>query len=216
MKISYAVTVCNELLELQRLLPFLIENKRDIDEIVIFFDTKNGSKSVEEYLRAQSVNKVPFRWFGYHFDGHFANMKNALTEACLGKYIYQIDADEMISEYVMSLLPQVLEANDIDVVRVPRINTVEGLTQEHISRWKWHVNERGWVNFPIISGEFTEIHRKYVGKIKYMRYLAVIKLWQYFQQMKNGVYTTIKILSVKNVKMHTTLRCENLICNKPY
>jgi len=148
MKISYAVTVCNELVEIQRLLPFLIENKRDIDEIVIFFDTNNGSKSVEEYLRAQSVNKVPFRWMGYHFDGHFANMKNALTETCVGDYIYQIDADEMISEYVMSSLPQVLEQNDVDVVRVPRINTVEGLTQEHISIWKWHVNERGWVNFP--------------------------------------------------------------------
>jgi len=148
MKISYAVTVCNELVEIQRLLPFLIENKRDIDEIVIFFDTNNGSKSVEEYLRAQSVNKVPFRWMGYHFDGHFANMKNALTETCVGDYIYQIDADEMISEYVMSLLPQLLEQNDVDVVRVPRINTVEGLTQEHISIWKWHVNERGWVNFP--------------------------------------------------------------------
>ena len=148
MKISYAVTVCNELVEIQRLLPFLIENKRDIDEIVIFFDTNNGSKSVEEYLRAQSVNKVPFRWMGYHFDGHFANMKNALTETCVGDYIYQIDADEMISEYVMSLLPQVLEQNNVDVVRVPRINTVEGLTQEHISIWKWHVNERGWVNFP--------------------------------------------------------------------
>ena len=148
MKISYAVTVCNELVEIQRLLPFLIENKRDIDEIVIFFDTNNGSKSVEEYLRAQSVNKVPFRWMGYHFDGHFANMKNALTETCVGDYIYQIDADEIISEYVMSLLPQVLEQNKVDVVRVPRINTVEGLTQEHISIWKWHVNERGWVNFP--------------------------------------------------------------------
>ena len=148
MKISYAVTVCNELVEIQRLLPFLIENKRDIDEIVIFFDTNNGSKSVEEYLRAQSVNKVPFRWMGYHFDGHFANMKNALTETCVGDYIYQIDTDEIISEYVMSLLPQVLEQNNVDVVRVPRINTVEGLTQEHISIWKWHVNERGWVNFP--------------------------------------------------------------------
>ena len=148
MKISYAVTVCNELVEIQRLLPFLIENKRDIDEIVIFFDTNNGSKSVEEYLRAQSVNKVPFRWMGYHFDGHFANMKNALTETCVGDYIFQIDADEIISEYVMSLLPQVLEQNNVDVVRVPRINTVEGLTQEHISIWKWHVNERGWVNFP--------------------------------------------------------------------
>ena len=148
MKISYAVTVCNELLELQRLLSFLIENKREVDEIVVFYDTKNGSKSVEEYLRARSVNKVPFRWIGYHFDGHFANMKNALTEACLGNYIYQIDADEMVSEYVMKLLPELLESNNVDVIRVPRINTVEGLTQEHINKWKWHLNERGWINFP--------------------------------------------------------------------
>ena len=148
MKISYAVTVCNELLEIERLLPFLIKNKRKEDEIIVFFDTNNGSKSVEDYLRAKSVTTVPFRWFGYHFDGHFANMKNALTEACLGNYIYQIDADEMINEYVMRLLPQVLEMNQVDVIRVPRINTVSGLTQEHINQWKWYVNDRGWVNFP--------------------------------------------------------------------
>jgi len=135
MKISYAVTVCNELLELQRLLPFLIKNKRKIDEIVIFYDTKNGSKSVEEYLRAKSINTVPFRWMGYHFDGHFANMKNALTESCFGDYIYQIDADEMISEYIMRLLPQILEQNKVDAIRVPRINTVKGITQEHVQKW---------------------------------------------------------------------------------
>lgn len=148
MKISYAVTVCNELLELQRLLPFLIENKREADEIVVFYDTKNGSKPVEEYLRAQSVNKVPFRWIGYHFDGHFANMKNALTEACLGKYIYQIDADEMISEYIMRILPQILEQNQVDVIRVPRVNTVKGLTTEHIQKWRWVVDNKGRVNWP--------------------------------------------------------------------
>ena len=61
MKISYAITVCNELLEIERLLPFLIKNKREQDEIIIFYDTKNGSKSVEEYLRSNSINKVPFR-----------------------------------------------------------------------------------------------------------------------------------------------------------
>jgi len=54
MKISYAVTVCNELVEIQRLLPFLIENKRQEDEIVIFYDSNNGTKGVEDYLRAQS------------------------------------------------------------------------------------------------------------------------------------------------------------------
>ena len=148
MKLSYAITVCNELEEIQRLLPFLIKNKREVDEIVVFFDTKNGSKSVEDYLRAQNINTTKFRWMGYHFDGHFANMKNALTEACLGDYIYQIDADEMVSEYIMKVLPQILEQNQVDVIRVPRINTVKGLTQEHIQKWGWIVDNKGRVNWP--------------------------------------------------------------------
>lgn len=148
MKISYAVTVCNELVEIQRLLPFLIENKREIDEIVIFFDSKNGSKSVEDFLRAQSINKVSFRWMAYHFDGHFAHMKNALSEACLGDYIFQVDADEMPNLSLIEYLPTLLEMNDVEVLRVPRINTVAGLTNEHIRKWGWNVNEQGWVNFP--------------------------------------------------------------------
>tara|TARA_B110000503_G_scaffold42309_1_gene69331 strand:+ start:1561 stop:2184 length:624 start_codon:yes stop_codon:yes gene_type:complete len=148
MKLSYAITVCNELEEIQRLLPFLIENKRDIDEIVVFYDTKNGSKSVEEYLRSRSVDKVPFRWMGYHFDGHFANMKNALTEACLGDYIFQIDADELPNSYLLQYLPTLLEANDVEVIRVPRVNTVQGLTPEHTQKWGWTVDNHGRVNWP--------------------------------------------------------------------
>ena len=148
MKISYAVTVCNEFLEIQRLLTFLIDNKREEDEIVVVWDFKNGDKQIETYLRKMNVEKTYFRWYPYQFDGHFANLKNYLTSMCSGDYIYQIDADEMISDYVMRLLPQVLDQNEVDVVRVPRINTVDGLTPEHISKWKWHVNERGWVNFP--------------------------------------------------------------------
>jgi hypothetical protein len=33
-------------------------------------------------------------------------------------------------------------------VKVPRVNTVKGLTQEHIQKWGWNVNEKGWVNWP--------------------------------------------------------------------
>ena len=149
MKISYAITVCNELVEIQRLLPFLIENKRKEDEIVIFYDSKNGSKSVEDYLRTQSQTTfTPFRWLHYHFDGHFANMKNALTDTCLGDYIFQIDADEMPSSYLMQCLHLLLENNDVDVIRVPRVNTVEGLTKEHIRKWGWTVDNKGRVNWP--------------------------------------------------------------------
>jgi hypothetical protein len=149
MKISYAITVCNELVEIQRLLPFLIENKRKQDEIVVFYDSNNGSKAVEDYLRAKSSETyAPFRFIHYYFDGHFANMKNALTEACLGNYIFQIDADEMPNLNLIQYLHILLESNDIDVLKVPRINTVKGLTQEHIQKWGWVVDNHGRVNWP--------------------------------------------------------------------
>ena len=149
MKLSYAITVCNELVEIQRLLPFLIENKRKQDEIVVFYDSNNGSKQVEEYLRAKSSETyTQFRFIHYHFDGHFANMKNALTEACLGDYIFQIDADEMPNLYLMQYLPVILENNKVDVLRVPRVNTVKGITQEHIQKWGWIVDNHGRVNWP--------------------------------------------------------------------
>jgi hypothetical protein len=144
MKISYAITVCNELVEIQRLLPFLIENKRKQDEIVIFYDTNNGVKEVENYLKSlKDIRKI-----GYHFDGHFANLKNALTDACLGDYIFQIDADEMPNSYLIQCLPLLLENNEVEVLRVPRINTVKGITQEHIQKWGWIVDNKGRVNWP--------------------------------------------------------------------
>ena len=147
MKISYAIPVCNEFVEIQKLITFLLENKRQEDEIIVLFDSNNGSKSVEDFLRSKSINGE-FNWVPYKFDGHFANMKNKLTSLCNGDYIYQIDADEMVNEYVLRLLPQVLEQNDVDVLMVCRINTVEGITQEHINKWGWKVTDQGWINFP--------------------------------------------------------------------
>ena len=147
MKITYAVTVCSEFLEIQRLLNFLLANKRPQDGVVVLYDSKNGDPEIEAFLRARSVNKS-FAWHKAEFQGHFADWKNKLTSYCLGDYIFQIDADEMIDEYVCRLLPQVLEANQVDVIRVPRINTVEGMNQDHMQQWGWAVNEHGWINFP--------------------------------------------------------------------
>ena len=148
MKITYAVTVCNEFLEIQRLLNFLLANKRPQDGVVVLYDSKNGDPEIETFLRNRSVNKS-FAWHKAEFQGHFANWKNHLTSLCDGDYIFQIDADEMIDEYVCRLLPQVLEINPgVDVMLVPRINTVEGMNQDHMQQWGWAVNEHGWINFP--------------------------------------------------------------------
>jgi len=147
MKISYGITVCNEFVEIQRLVAFLLRNKRIQDNIVVLFDEANGDPAVETFLRTHSLNGE-LNWHKAKFNGHFANWKNKLSSLCDGDYIFQIDADEMIDEYVCRLLPQVLEHNQVDVIRVPRINTVEGLTAEHVARWGWQVNAQGWVNFP--------------------------------------------------------------------
>ena len=57
MKISYAIPVCNEFVEIQRLITFLLENKRDEDEIVVLYDSNNGDKEVEVYLRKMNADK---------------------------------------------------------------------------------------------------------------------------------------------------------------
>ena len=147
MKISYAIPVCNEHIEIQRLVSFLLKYKQSNDEIVIMFDSKNGSKAVEEYLRSHSVN-VEFQWYPNEFDGHFGNMKNKLNSLCSGDYIFQIDADELPDIGLMENIHGILELNDVDVILVPRVNTVAGLTDEHIQKWGWNVNSDGWVNWP--------------------------------------------------------------------
>ena len=148
MKISYAITVCNEFVEIQNLVPFLLENKRTDDEIVILYDSKNGDEAIEEYLRAKSVNSE-FAWHKDEFDNHFADWKNKLKDLCSGDYIFQIDADEIPHKLLIENLPTIIEDNpDNEVYLVPRVNTVEGLTQEHIDKWRWNVNDKGWVNWP--------------------------------------------------------------------
>ena len=144
MKISYAITVCNELEEVKRLVNFLLSHKRKEDEIVILFDEKNGTDEVFDYIESQ-VHGCEV--FCEKFEGHFADWKNLLTSHCTGNYIFQIDADEIPHVNLIKNLPTLLETNDVDMLRIPRVNTVEGLTQEHIQKWGWNVNEKGWVNW---------------------------------------------------------------------
>ena len=167
MKISYAIPVCNENVEIQRLVSFLLEHKRDKDEITILFDSTNGTKSVEDYLRAKSVNGG-FSWHPHQFDGDFAKMKNRLNEMCTGDYIFQIDADEMVTEFFIDVLPQMIQLNpQVDLYRIARVNKVTGLTPEHIQKWGWMVDSRGRVNWPDVQWRIyrNDPRIKWEGKV---------------------------------------------------
>ena len=146
-KLTYGICVCNEFIEIQRLINFLLKNKRIQDNIVVLFDSKNGDIEIENFLRSHSINGE-FSWHKGEFNGHFADWKNKLTSLCDGDYIFQIDADEIPERFLIDALPGMLENNNVDVILVPRVNTVNGITQDHINKWGWKMDSRGWINFP--------------------------------------------------------------------
>jgi hypothetical protein len=146
MRISYAITVCNELDEIKRLVPFLHQYKRHEDEICVLLDKPKASPALLDQLyKYSSANWITLK--ESIFQGHFADWKNELTKMCSGDYIFQIDADELPNELLIENLYSVLE-NNVDVILVPRVNLVEGITPQHIQAWGWKQNEKGWIQWP--------------------------------------------------------------------
>jgi glycosyltransferase involved in cell wall biosynthesis len=144
MKISYAILTHNEGEYIAKLLTLLTTYKRDVDEIVIVDDHSNDEKTKFILNDFKDLIKLEYRTF----DGDHTQ-KNYLNSICTGDYILQLDADELVKPEFIEMLPQLLEDNnEIDLFIMPRINTVEGLTPEYIAKWRWNVNEKGWVNFP--------------------------------------------------------------------
>lgn len=150
-KISYAITVCNEINELQELVSLVEKNKQPDDEIVILFDSDNGTKEVEEYLRSHSVASGTFSWFSHSLNNDFASFKNKFLDVCTGTHIFQIDADELPSLEVFEYLPGALEIIDCDCFRIARRNIVHGIQPEHIAKWGWRTTEMDGdtlINYP--------------------------------------------------------------------
>ena len=159
MKISYGITVYNEHKELDNLLYHLSKHIRDEDEVVITRDiSKVGDKSIiqdEFYALEKVLEKYEYGTYfknlkvtTFEFRKDFSALKNYTKEHCSGDYIFHIDADEIPNEVLLKQLPEILEINDTDLVWVPRINLVEGITDFHLNLWKWRVTEEGWINFP--------------------------------------------------------------------
>ena len=155
MKISYGITVHNEADELNKLLEILIHKTDVEDEIVICVD--GNDKKVQEVITSwvqqyasDDVDKMKdIIVYNRKLDGNFAEHKNSVIEKSTGDYIFHIDADEYPNETLLEQLKQIIEMNDgVDLIWIPRVNTIEGMTQEHIQKWGWRVSDKGWVNYP--------------------------------------------------------------------
>lgn len=205
--ISYAITVKDELQELKVLLQKLRPWLRSDDEIVILFDAKNGDNDILTYLKSLN-NDNQIRFFKDYFDNNFGDWKNKLTSFCTKQYIFQIDADEYPNQSLLQNLPDILEENDIDVYLVPRVNTVEGITDQHIQKWNWKVNSQGWINWPDYQWRLyknspeikwkNKVHETLVGFKKYSLIPSYEELALYHpkeierQERQNNFYSKLQ------------------------
>lgn len=141
--ITYAITVANEEVEFKRLvdslLPYLISG----EEIKVLADKNKVTENIYNicFDRKIEVNN-------FDFNGDFSAFKNRLLSMVKTEYIFQIDADEQIPPSLLTALRNIARSGEYDCLAIPRINIVNGITEEHLSKYRWNINERGWIIFP--------------------------------------------------------------------
>jgi len=193
MKISYSILTHNETDSLIKLIDFIVDHKDDEDEIVILDDFSDNDDTKKILDATVSIYEIKFEQ--RHLLGDYAGQKNYLKNMCLGDYIFNIDADEIPSKWLMKNIKVILEANpDIDLYWVPRINTVEGLTPAHIERWRWNVNENGWINFPDYQGRIWKNRPNIRWKNKVHEVLEGFSSYTHLPQEKNFCFTHDKTI----------------------
>lgn len=139
--ITYAITVKDELEELTKLLNFLQVQIGVNDEILIQYDTRHVSDEVLNYLKIVEKIHDNHKVIGFPFESNFADFKNNLKKHATKDYIFQLDADEIPHKFLVQNLSLVLASNPVDIVLVPRINTVDGLTIDHVRKWRWGISK---------------------------------------------------------------------------
>lgn len=161
MNLYYGITVSTEHLEVVRLIKFIKEHSED--NIVVQFDSTKASKELVEELDAYNIKLV-----GSIFRNDFSEFKNNLNEYCLNlgaDYIFQLDADEMISKFLVKNIKEILVSNpEVELFYVPRINTVDGITENHIKKWNW-IYENNRINFPDYQGRIYKSYLKWGNKV---------------------------------------------------
>lgn len=150
MKISYGVTVCDEAIELNSLLNFLLLHIDDNDEVIVLRDmSKTNDDITQIIIKYHEVFKDRMISLDFNLNNDFASFKNKLIENATGDYLFQIDADEIPNQFLIENIKPILKVNsDVDCFYIPRVNKVNGLTPQHVSKWGWRVDDQERVNFP--------------------------------------------------------------------
>ena len=144
MFLSYLVTCHNETDSLEKLLSKLVQNKKDNHEIVLLDDYSDNTETLE--IIQKFKDKVNFQQ--HKLDKNYGNHKNYGIELCKGKWIFQLDADEVPTDGLLENIDLIIESNSKnEVLWLPRLNYFIGVTDLDVMTWGWQLND-GMINFP--------------------------------------------------------------------
>jgi hypothetical protein len=148
--VSYCAIVYNEIDEIERLLSFLTANLHEDDEIIVVQSYKHDDEQLSSLFRdiASIITKFTKSYFTFKFQNNFSDMKNFMNQKATKNYIFNLDADEMISVGTLHSIRNVIMNNNIDLYYLPRINTVLNYADADIKAYAWTVNEHQWINWP--------------------------------------------------------------------
>lgn len=165
--ISYAVTVCNESVELEKLLGILVNYAESTDEIIVLSDHSNVTAEVLEVI-SRYQHKYPITHISHPLGGDFATFKNKLISSASKHYLFQIDADEFPNKKLLENLKTYLLLHFYaDCFYVPRVNTVDGINEDYIQKWNWKTDPKGRINFPDYQMRIFKLGKniKWVNKV---------------------------------------------------
>ncbi|MGI9652770.1 glycosyltransferase [Chryseobacterium sp. RLHN22] len=156
-KISYGITVNNEIDEISKLLDVLLPLVGKSDEVIVLQDITNRNQKISDILDTYGNKIIRLE---ARLNGDFASFKNNLISTATKDYLFQIDADEIPKESLIQNLKYFLfKKRKKDVLMVPRINIVNGITQEHIAKWNWKLNDEGYINFPDYQDRIFKLNK---------------------------------------------------------
>ena len=165
--ISFCITTKNEGPYVDTLLTQIVPMLVDEDEIVIIDDYSDDEETLDtiRYWRNQNTE---ISFYQRRLQKDFSAHKNFGIEKCSNPWIFQIDADETLGSALEENVHSLILSNpEIELFLIPRVNIVEGITQEDIKKWRWVQNEKGWNMWPDFQTRiFQNKHRiRWHGKV---------------------------------------------------
>jgi glycosyltransferase involved in cell wall biosynthesis len=181
MKITYAITVCDEHNELDALLYFLKEVLTSDDDISVLVDTTRVTDDVRKVISDYPDISVHERAFDHDFSAH----RNYHIDQCKGDYIFELDADEIPQESLLITIRDVISRSGGEIIYVPRMNITPGWTQKWLKSREFPPmnNDAGFINWPDMQGRIHKnipeirwegkIHEKLTGTDNCITYQAI-------------------------------------------